>query len=238
MKKILLASLLVFYGFTLPMQAQLVKQKVGDDAKHQISLLAGINFPSFDIPHSIAPSAGVAYSYYFMPQIGIRGMLLYHYFNGEENTPSIYSHNIGVSVQGIFNFFSYQSGRREDAGFSIIPSKAYLVAGVGGLFNQGYSDGNTQESITTLSIPFGIGTRHAITRKWDMGIEASWHATASDNLEQMTILDSSNDSFGTLLFTGTYKIPKHDFSPRSSKQYKGRKKQKCNKRTGCAVAFD
>jgi hypothetical protein len=238
MTKFIIFSISFLLGVILPANAQLVKQKVGGDAKHQLTLFGGINFPSFDIPHSIGPSAALAYSYFFMPQIGIRGMLHYHYFDGEKNVPSIYSHNMGIGVQGIFNFFSYQSGRPEDAGFSIIPSKAYLAAGVGGLLHQAYVDGNTQQNELSFSIPVGIGTRHPIARRWDLGVEFGWNVTSSDMLDQVAIAESTNDSFGNLFLTATYKIPKHNYGPTRGKQFQNRKTKKCDKRKGCAVAFD
>ncbi len=227
-----------FFITTLGLQAQLVKQKVGGDAQHQVCILGGINFPNFDIPHNIGPSAGVAYSYYFIPQIGIRGMLHYHFFDGENNIPTIHSHNIGLSIQGIFNFFSYQSGRAEDAGFSFIPSKAYIVAGVGGLYHQAYVNGNLQPNELSLSIPVGIGTKHPIARRWDIGIEFAWNATSSDMLDRDLVFHSTNDSFGNLFLTATYKLPKHNYGPTRGKQFQNRKTKKCDKRKGCAVAFD
>ncbi len=238
MKKIIVICLSCFFGSLFTIHAQLVKQKVGGDAKHQLTLLGGINFPSFDIPHSIGPSAGLAYSYYFIPQIGIRGMLHYHYFDGEKNIPAIYSHTMGACVQGIFNFFSYQSGRPEDAGFSFIPSKAYLVAGVGGLYHQPYINGNSQHSDLSFSIPVGIGTRHPIARRWDIGVEFAWNVSSSDRIDQQVVSESTNDSFGNLFLTATYKFPKHNYGPTRGKQFQNRKTKKCDKRKGCAVAFD
>lgn len=108
-------------------------------------------------------------------------------------------------------FYAYEkSGRRYD----LRPRKSmrnyntqmYLFGGVGGLFfipqanfgngwenlrplkteGQGYEDGAKAYSNFTLTIPLGFGMRIATGRDWRVGIEATYNATFSDYIDDVS----------------------------------------------------
>ena len=106
------------------------------------------------------------------------------------------------------------------------------------LYHQPYINGNSQQSDLSFSIPVGIGTLHPIARRWDIGVEFAWNVSSSDRIDQQVVSESTNDSFGNLFLTATYKFPKHNYGPTRGKQFQNRKTKKCDKRKGCAVAFD
>ena len=237
MKKSVLLLIILFF-VDIAASAQLVKSRIGGNSQHQLTFSAGVNYPSFDINRNIGPIIGLSYTYFFIPQLGARVIGNYHYFDGTTNAIPYYSHNAELEIEGVYNFFNNQSRRKENSGLSLLPSQAYLFLGFGGLFCVPHVGKFYINNIPTLTIPIGIGTQHEISKNWNIGLEFAWHLTLIDNLDNKIIDGSSLDSYPTLCLTGTYKIPKFGNTSSRSKQFQHHKKQKCDPRKGCAVAFD
>ena len=148
MKKIF--TLLLCLTLSFSAFAQLKKIRLGNNSNQHISLGVGASYPVFDCPGNIGGAANLSYTYYFMPQLGLRGEASYAYLryktsgnvSGIEPSRSLSSSKVpadsfdglhagDISAQVVYNYFIDKGQRRENNAGSFVPERAYLFGGVG-----------------------------------------------------------------------------------------------------------
>ena len=108
MKKIF--TLLLCLTLSFSAFAQLKKIRLGNNSNQHISLGVGASYPVFDLPGNIGGAANLSYTYYFMPQLGLRGEASYAYLrynNGVDDA------QYQITKSDIDNFTDYASIAKE-----------------------------------------------------------------------------------------------------------------------------
>ena len=210
--------------------AQLKKNRIGSTSKQMVSVALGVNHPVFELKTKHGPHAQAAYTYFFLPEVGLQGFADYNFFWGDEN---FQGHFASLGAKVIYNFFIYKSGRRENAKGSFIPERIYLHGGVGvsGFFcspKPQFIDG------CTAMFPVGLGFSWAVSDSWSLGLEAAYNFTLSDKIDNIKS-GKMPDCYPTLDLTLTYKIPDARRSGTGFGYKKG--KNKCDPIKGCAITY-
>ena len=97
--------------------------------------------------------------------------------------------------------------------FKLSHVNTYLFLGAGGFFfnptvtADGHSNMNEEYSKVNLAIPFGIGFKYGINRRYSLGIEIGQRLTSTDYIDGWSDKYSKGrDSYGFLLVNLTYKL--------------------------------
>ena len=247
MKKIftfLLCLTLSFSAF-----AQLKKIRLGNNSNQHISLGVGASYPVFDLPGNIGGAANLSYTYYFFPQLGLRGEASYAYlrYNAGEHNRSLSSskgpiadvndgvHTGDISAQVVYNYFIDKGQRRENNMGSFVPERAYLFGGVGLFLYDAHATG--KDVGIHASFPIGTGVAWSVGSDWAIGLDATWRFTLTDDIDAVVPEKFMPDCYASLCLSVTYKIPKQWVG--STKTHIHTKKNKrCDPRKGCDFTFD
>ncbi len=85
---------------------------------------------------------------------------------------------LDISLQFEFNFFKYIVGDK------VTPYSTYIFGGVG-MQNYGYNIDNISGSEISPTIPFGLGFKLNLSKRFGLGIEAGLRKTFSDKLDNL-----------------------------------------------------
>lgn len=217
----------------LPAHAQLKKSKIGSTSKQHISLMLGANYPVFDCATGVGGSGAAAYSYFFMKRLGLRGVFEYDLMRVTEPKDPFICHNLELSAQLIFNFFTYGGERKENGKASFVPERGYLFGGVGCLYEMPQKN----EDVLTASFPVGLGIAWPVGDNWSLGLELGWHFTINDQMEGIK-QDKMTDGYATALLNLSYKIPDAKRKGTGYGYKSSSKGRKCDPRRGCDFTFD
>ena len=232
MKKIF--TLLLCLTLSVSAFAQLKKIRLGNNSNQHVSLGIGASYPVFDCPGNIGGAANLSYTYYFFPQLGLRGEASYAYLrynNGGDDAV----HAGDVSAQVVFNYFIDKGQRRENNAGSFVPERAYLFGGVGCFLYDAHATG--KDVGIHASFPIGTGVAWSVGSDWAIGLDATWRFTLTDDLDAIIPEKFMPDCYATLCLSVTYKIPKQWVG--STKTHIHTKKNKrCDPRKGCDFTFD
>ena len=252
MKKIF--TLLLCLTLSFSAFAQLKKIRLGNNSNQHISLGVGASYPVFDLPGNIGGAANLSYTYYFMPQLGLRGEASYAYLryktsgnvSGIEPSRSLSSskgpadifdglHAGDISAQVVYNYFIDKGQRRENNMGSFVPERAYLFGGVGCFLYDAHAIG--KDVGIHASFPIGTGVAWSVGSDWAIGLDATWRFTLTDELDAIVPEKFMPDCYATVCLSVTYKIPKQWVG--STKTHIHTKKNKrCDPRRGCDFTFD
>ena len=232
MKKIF--TLLLCLTLSLSAFAQLKKIRLGNNSNQHVSLGIGASYPVFDYPGNIGGAANLSYTYYFFPQLGLRGEASYAYLrynNGGDDAV----HAGDVSAQVVFNYFIDKGQRRENNAGSFVPERAYLFGGVGCFLYDAHATG--KDVGIHASFPIGTGMAWSVGSDWSIGLDATWRFTLTDDIDAIVPEKFIPDCYASLCLSVTYKIPKQWVG--STKTHIHTKKNKrCDPRKGCDFTFD
>lgn len=248
MKKI--TTLLLCFLLATSLMAQLKKSRLGSNSNQHITLGIGASYPVFDCPGTIGGAANLSYTYYFMPQLGLRGELGYAYLRYEPSIsgPSTSSgteigssgpkmdglHAGDISAQVVYNYFIDKGQRRENNSGSFVPERAYLFGGVGCFLYDAYPTGNSVG--ISASFPIGTGVAWGIGANWAISLDATWRFTLTDDMDAITPEQFMPDCYATLCLSVTYKIPKQRIGSKETRIRTQRNKA-CDPRKGCDYTF-
>ena len=232
MKKIF--TLLLCLTLSVSAFAQLKKIRLGNNSNQHVSVGIGASYPVFDCPGNIGGAANLSYTYYFFPQLGLRGEASYAYLrynNGGDDAV----HAGDVSAQVVFNYFIDKGQRRENNAGSFVPERAYLFGGVGCFLYDAHATG--KDVGIHASFPIGTGVAWSVGSDWSIGLDATWRFTLTDDIDAIVPEKFIPDCYASLCLSVTYKIPKQWVG--STKTHIHTKKNKrCDPRKGCDFTFD
>lgn len=104
-----------------------------------------------------------------------------------------------------FNFFNYGVGQSYKNTSRFSP---YITAGLA--FCAGFPEGN---NFFTVNIPFGVGVKYKVGKRWNMGLEFVMHKVIGDRIDSIDLKDphqipssalKNTDWFSTLALSITY----------------------------------
>jgi len=138
-----------------------------------------------DIQKSVNPAYGSFLRFNFNPRYALR----FNVFNGNigaqgefQSNPRSFSKNVlDVSLQFEFNYMKYIVGQKET------PYSTYLFAGIG-MQTYNYDISYTTQvagSEISPTIPFGMGFKFNISKRWGFGIEGGLRKSFSDKLDNL-----------------------------------------------------
>ena len=224
--------------------AQLKKSRLGSNSNQHITLGIGASYPVFDCPGTIGGAANLSYTYYFMPQLGLRGELGYAYLryaSGSTSGTSTSSvtevdglHVGDVSAQVVYNYFIDKGQRRENNSGSFVPERAYLFGGVGCFLYDAYPTGNSVG--ISASFPIGTGIAWSVGANWAISLDATWRFTLTDDMDAITPEQFMPDCYATLCLSVTYKIPKQRIGSKETR-IRTKRNKACDPRKGCDYTF-
>ena len=247
MKKI--TTLLLCLILTTSVMAQLKKSRIGNNSNQHITLGVGASYPVFDCPGTIGGAANLSYTYYFMPQLGLRGEASYAYLRcnlGDANSSvpepvegpegNLYTglHVGDISAQVVFNYFIDKGSRRENNSGSFVPERAYIFGGVGCFLYDAHPTGRTVG--IHASFPIGTGVAWSVGANWAISLDATWRFTLTDDMDAITPEQFMPDCYATLCLSVTYKIPKQRIGSKETRIRTQRNKA-CDPRKGCDFTF-
>ena len=246
MKKIFTLLLCLMLSFSA--MAQLKKIRLGNNSNQHISLGIGASYPVFDLPGNVGGAANLSYTYYFMPQLGLRGEASYAYLRYKPwdasgtsgtSTGSVTEfdglHAGDISAQVVYNYFIDKGQRRENNMGSFIPERAYLFGGVGLFLYDAHATG--KDVGVHASFPIGTGVAWSVGADWSIGLDATWRFTLTDDIDAVVPEKFMPDCYANLCLSVTYKIPKQWVG--STKTHIHTKKNKrCDPRKGCSFTFE
>ena len=247
MKKI--TTLLLCFLLTTSVMAQLKKSRLGSNSNQHITLGIGASYPVFDCPGTIGGAANLSYTYYFMPQLGLRGEASYAYLRcklggANSSVPNLVEgpernqynglHAGDVSAQVVYNYFIDKGQRRENNSGSFVPERAYLFGGVGCFLYDAYPTGNSVG--ISASFPIGTGVAWSVGANWAISLDATWRFTLTDDMDAITPEQFMPDCYATLCLSVTYKIPKQRIGSKETRIRTQRNKA-CDPRKGCDYTF-
>lgn len=255
MKKI--TTLLLCFLLATSVMAQLKKSRLGNNSNQHITLGIGASYPVFDCPGTVGGAANLSYTYYFMPQLGLRGELGYAYLRYEPSAsgPSTSSgteigssgteisgsganidglHAGDISAQVVYNYFIDKGQRRENNSGSFVPERAYLFGGVGCFLYDAHLTGNHVG--ISASFPIGTGVTWSVGSNWAISLDATWRFTLTDNIDAIAPEEFMPDCYATLCLSVTYKIPKQRIGSKETRIRTQRNKA-CDPRKGCDYTF-
>ena len=153
-----------------------------------------------DVPpfQSFNPNFGVFFRYNFNPRVGLRAMFLTGNISGEgtiEETPWDFEKGVqDISLQVEINFLEYRLGNKKT------PFSPYILGGIGMMyfpyevdpamiyaFNPAHNKGVAviDESVTALSLPFGMGIKTHLNERLGIGIEYLMRKHFVDKLDNL-----------------------------------------------------
>lgn len=240
MKKII--TLIILLAISFSVFGQLKKVRLGNNSNQHISLGIGASYPVFDTEGAIGGAANLSYTYYFMPQLGLRGEMSYAYLRHKPSYSSTGSgteidglHTGDISAQVVFNYFIDRGQRSENNRGSAVPERAYLFGGVGCFLYDAHATG--KDVGIHASFPVGTGVAWSVGNNWAIGLDATWRFTLTDELDAVVPEEFMPDCYATLCLSVTYKIPKQWVG--SKKTYiRTKKNKRCDPRKGCDFTFD
>ena len=247
MKKI--TTLLLCFLVATCAMAQLKKSRIGNNSNQHVTLGIGASYPVFDCPGNFGGAANVSYTYYFMPQLGLRGEAHYAYLRcdlGDGNSsvaepakgPERNQHNglhVGdVSAQVVFNYFIDKGQRRENNAGTFVPERAYLFGGVGCFLYDAHLTGNNVG--ISASFPLGTGVAWSVGSHWAISLDATWRFTLTDDMDAIMPEKFMPDCYATLCLSVTYKIPKQRIGGKEN-HIRTQKNKACDPRKGCDYTF-
>lgn len=196
--------LLILFIFSLTSKAQIV----GTYKRLEIGFGVGSTYYTGDVaptPHILNTRAGgeAYFRYNFNPAFSGRinfGMYWLAARDENSNDPfqlqrrhRFYSFTQDLSALFEYNFFNFR-GTRPYPKFS-----PYILAGIGTFrFNTSYRNIGTQTSFGTikgksspgLMIPFGVGIKFPLRKKFNIGVELRANKTFTDNLDILGDIDN------------------------------------------------
>ena len=232
MKKIF--TLLLCLTLSFSAFAQLKKIRLGNNSNQHISLGVGASYPVFDLPGNIGGAANLSYTYYFMPQLGLRGEASYAYLrynNGVDDG----LHAGDISAQVVYNYFIDKGQRRENNMGSFVPERAYLFGGVGCFLYDAHATG--KDVGIHASFPIGTGVAWSVGADWSIGLDATWRFTLTDDIDAIVPEKFMPDCYATVCLSVTYKIPKQWVGSNKT-HIRTKKNKRCDPRKGCDFTFD
>ena len=247
MKKI--TTLLLCFLLATSVMAQLKKSRLGSNSNQHITLGIGASYPVFDCPGTIGGAANLSYTYYFMPQLGLRGEASYAYLRcklggANSSVPNLVEgpernqynglHAGDISAQVVFNYFIDRGSRRENNSGSFVPERAYIFGGVGCFLYDAHPTGRTVG--IHASFPIGTGVAWSVGSNWAIGLDATWRFTLTDDMDAITPEQFMPDCYATLCLSVTYKIPKQRIGSKETRIRTQRNKA-CDPRKGCDYTF-
>ncbi len=256
MKKI--TTLLLCLLLATSVMAQLKKSRLGSNSNQHITLGIGASYPVFDCPGTIGGAANLSYTYYFMPQLGLRGELGYAYLRYEPSASGPFSLSVNntstssgteisgsgakidglhagdISAQVVYNYFIDKGQRRENNSGSFVPERAYLFGGVGCFLYDAYPTGNSVG--ISASFPIGTGVAWSVGANWAISLDATWRFTLTDNMDAITPEQFMPDCYATLCLSVTYKIPKQRIGSKETR-IRTKRNKACDPRKGCDYTF-
>jgi hypothetical protein len=193
--------------------------KVSYAQRYEVGVFVGGNNVIGDVgsTYFVSPNSytlGGLFKWNVHDRLALRGnayVSLVHSSYSESRFPyhnSGFSDNTGVANAELIAEWNFQSFdlRKKNA------RAPYMFMGLGGLLipkikkdGDGYIDDGYG---TSLSIPFGVGYKYAITRSWVLAADLSFRYSFSDNLDHSMDKNignlDSNDWFTTIGLTLTY----------------------------------
>ena len=139
-----------------------------------------------DFQKSVNPAYGSFIRFNFNPRYALR----FNVLNGNigakgefQSVPCNFSKNVmDISLQFEFNYMKYIVGQKET------PYSTYLFAGVGMQtynYDITYATGQVTGSEITPTIPFGLGFKVNLSKRWGLGIEGGLRKSFSDKLDNL-----------------------------------------------------
>lgn len=233
--------------------AQLKKSRIGSNSNQHITFGVGASYPVFDCKGTVGGAANIAYTYYFMPRLGLRGEVSYAYLRYKPatsisepptsvpepvegpDTPHYNGLHTGdISAQVVFNYFIDRGQRRENNRGSAVPERAYLFGGVGCFLYDAHPTGRNVG--ISASFPIGTGVAWSVGSDWAIGLDATWRFTLTDDIDAVVPEKFMPDCYATLCLSVTYKIPKQRIGSRETRIRTQRNKA-CDPRKGCDYTF-
>ncbi|HEY3371355.1 MAG TPA: DUF6089 family protein [Prolixibacteraceae bacterium] len=153
---------------------------------------------------SVNPAYGAFMRYNFNPRYALRFNVVNGTIGAEgqfESQPWKFNKNVlDISLQYEFNFYKYIVGEKTT------PYSSYLFAGIGmQTYKYTYQSGIIGEgSEITPTIPFGIGFKVNLSKRWGLGIEGGMRKTFSDKLDNLDDPLSYEKTDGTVVTQVTY----------------------------------
>lgn len=255
MNRIAFILLAVLCCAALPSKAQFSEIGVGGG----VSYYMGDLNPSTPFKQMM-PAGGVFYRYNFNDRFSARGMFTLGYLKGydsKSDVPSQLERNLSFeswvydfAITGEFNFFKYAPGDMKH------PITPFIFGGIAIFkFNPTAeaSDGNRYElqplgtegqgttfypdrqkySLTTASIPFGIGVKANISKTFSVGVEWGMRYTFTDYLDDVSGTYAAPDVIQSERGPIAYELANR--SPLSDDQLAGR--QRGNSKTNDWYSF-
>jgi len=162
-----------------------------------------------DIQKSVNPAYGSFLRFNFNPRYALRfnvlngniGAVEKFDFEASQADPNYkplgFKKNVlDISLQFEFNYMKYIIGQKET------PYSTYLFAGVGMQtynYDIPYATGKVTGSEITPTIPFGMGFKVNLSRRWGLGIEGGLRKSFSDKLDNLDDPLSHINSDGKLI---------------------------------------
>jgi hypothetical protein len=205
-----LIRLFVLLGFGLisnQLSAQILEL---DEYRAEIGVSGGGSFYLGDANDVLFKNTQVAYGaffrYRFNPRISLKAEIdgtkiggTFTYLNNQSislNNP-VYT----FDLTGEFNFFDLEKNAYKR--FSKIFSP-YIFAGVG-MMNYSYTDSTGNKTNPAgISIPFGIGIKVMLAKRWNLNIQWSDRLLFADNLEGLPKLNNPNGFNGNNPFNNDH----------------------------------
>jgi len=135
-----------------------------------------------DFQKSVNPAYGSFIRFNFNPRYALR----FNVLNGNigakgefQSVPWNFSKNVmDISLQFEFNYMKYIVGQKET------PYSTYLFAGIG-MQTFKYTVRGIEGSEITPDIPFGLGFKVNLSKRWGLGIEGGLRKSFSDKLDNL-----------------------------------------------------
>lgn len=191
MKRILIVFLIGFMAF-----------KASGQQTVDIGIFGGAgtyfgDMTKIELQKSVNSAYGAFVRYNFNPRYGLR----FNVLNGTigalgefESKPWDFKKNVwDVSLQFEFNFFKYIVGQKDT------PYSTYIFAGVGMhtydynldprlalLVDPTYDKSTISSTIYSATLPFGLGFKFNLSKRFGLGIEGGLRKTFSDKLDNLS----------------------------------------------------
>lgn len=135
-----------------------------------------------DFQKSVNPAYGSFIRFNFNPRYALR----FNVLNGNigakgefQSDPWNFNKNVlDISLQFEFNYMKYIVGQKET------PYSTYLFAGIG-MQTFKYTISGIEGSEITPDIPFGLGFKVNLSKRWGLGIEGGLRKSFSDKLDNL-----------------------------------------------------
>ena len=182
-----------------------------DEYRAEIGISGGGSYYLGDANSAIFNSTQLSYGaffrYRFNPRIAAKAEFESTKINGaftdQNSTPVSFTNPVkSLDFTGEFNFFDLE--RNEYKQYSKIFSP-YIFAGVGMMFYQGINSNDVvNTSKYTVSIPFGLGIKVKLGKRWNLNGQWTTRLLLADDLENVLVLNNTNKLNGSNPFNNDF----------------------------------